>query len=180
MIKPIRFENRVNADFHTILRQRIDAFFINNNLSKNGNAFMAFKVAFFLGGTIAAYLLMLFAPVSLPVNYLCWAMLGFFAAFDGVNICHDAIHGALFKNPRINKALGLVFNMLGANAYVWSISHNIQHHTFTNIEEHDDDLGSVPILRMSPHQRLRKIHKHQFWYAFIFYGLASLSWVFIK
>jgi linoleoyl-CoA desaturase len=58
--------------------------------------------------------------------------------------------------------------------------HNQVHHTYTNIDGHDEDLESVPFLRMSPHKPLKPIHKIQHWLALPTYGLATLSWVFIK
>jgi linoleoyl-CoA desaturase len=141
---------------------------------------MSFKVFFYLGTVVTAYLLLILRDNSLQMQFALWIILGLFSAFIGLNICHDAIHGSLSKHKWINSFLGYAFNFMGANAYMWSIMHNIVHHTYTNIEGHDEDIQSIPLLRMSPHQKLLKVHRHQHWYAFLFYGLASISWVFIK
>lgn len=84
----------------------------------------------------------------------------FFTAFIGLNISHDAVHGSLSANKSVNKVLGFTFNIIGANSYIWNITHNIVHHTYTNIEGHDEDIQSIPLLRMSPHQKLRKVHRY--------------------
>lgn len=180
MAAKIKFAKANNNDFYSTLNKRVDEYFSSNNIAKTANSLMVFKVVFFLSIFVGTYLVLILNSNPLWLQFVLWAALGFFTAFIGVNISHDAIHGSLSKSKRVNKILSYTFNLIGANAYMWGIMHNIVHHTYTNIEGHDGDITSVPILRMSPHQKLRKIHKHQYWYAFLFYGLASLSWVLIK
>ena len=107
-------------------------------------------------------------------------MVGLFTAFVGVNISHDAIHGAISKQKNVNKLLGYTLNLVGANAYLWSIMHNKSHHTYTNIQDFDEDIDASSLLRLSPHQKLKKIHRYQHIYGLFLYMLTSLSWVFIK
>lgn len=141
---------------------------------------MLCKVLFFSTVYIASYLLLLFSNSTVTEQFLLWILLGFFTAFIGLNVSHDAVHGSLSSNKTVNTILGYTFNIIGANSYVWNITHNIVHHTYTNIDGHDEDIQLIPLLRMSPNQKLRKVHRHQYWYAFFFYSLASLMWVFIK
>jgi linoleoyl-CoA desaturase len=176
----IRFSKTEEFDFYSTLDKRVEDYFITNKISKNANWVMAFKTLFYLCSYIGTYLLIILNENSLPVQFVLWSVLGFFTAFVGLNISHDAIHGSLSRFKWINTLLGYTFNIIGANAYLWGIMHNIVHHTYTNIEGHDEDIQSVPLLRMSPHQKLWKVHRYQYWYAFLFYGFASLSWVFIK
>lgn len=141
---------------------------------------MVIKTIIILLVWMGSYFLILSNLVS-PWAMLLLALLhGFSAAMIGFNIGHDAIHGSYTKNPVLNKRLGLCFNLVGANDYVWNISHNIVHHTYTNIPHHDEDIHLIPILRMEPTQEFKPIHRYQHLYAFFLYGLASLSWVFIK
>jgi linoleoyl-CoA desaturase len=75
----------------------------------------------------------------------------------------------------------LFFNLIGANAYVWSITHNIVHHTYTNIPGHDEDIDVAPgLIRLSPEEKVNKLQRYQHIYAFLLYALASLSWAFRK
>ena len=180
MLNKIRFAKTKDSDFYSTLNGRVDDYFKMNNLSKHANWVMVFKTFFYLGIFSAAYLTLILRNNSIPVQFILWIVIGFFTAFIGLNISHDAIHGSLSRNKRVNNFLSYTFNIIGANAYMWGIMHNIVHHTYTNIEGHDEDIQSVPLLRMSPHQKLLKVHRHQYWYAFLFYGLGSLSWVFIK
>ena len=63
---------------------------------------------------------------------------------------------------------------------MWNITHNIVHHTYPNVPDHDGDINQVPILRMNPNQQLWGIHRFQHIYVFFLYALSSVSWVFIK
>ncbi|MEO8412733.1 MAG: acyl-CoA desaturase [Ginsengibacter sp.] len=180
MSSKIRFAKAKDLDFYSTLNNRVEEYFIDNKISKNANWVMTFKVIFYLAVFTTAYLLLILGSYGVAMQFVLWIILGFFTAFIGLNISHDAIHGSLSGNKRVNKILSYTFNIIGANAYLWGIMHNIVHHTYTNIEGHDEDIQSVPLLRMCPHQKLMKIHRYQYWYAFLFYGFGSLSWVFIK
>lgn len=167
--------------FFATVKSRVDAYFKEKNISSHANAEMIFKTIFFAGGMVALYLLIMLG------NYSLWAMfglalaLGAVKAFIGFNICHDAIHGGYSGNKTVNKVLGLLFNVIGANAYVWSITHNIVHHTYTNIPGHDEDIDVAPgMIRLSPEEKLKPIMRYQHLYGFLLYGLASLSWVMRK
>ena len=52
--------------------------------------------------------------------------------------------------------------MLGGNAANWRIQHNVLHHSYTNIDEMDEDIAPGKILRMSPYQEKLPIHKYQY------------------
>lgn len=98
----------------------------------------------------------------------------------GMSVSHDAIHGAYSKNPKINTLIGYTFNLIGANAVVWKIQHNVLHHTYTNIDGADDDINAPFFLRFSPHAPKNWLHQYQHIYVWFFYGLATLSWVTTK
>lgn len=177
----VHFARDKESGFHDTLKKRVNVYFLENNVSKNANGFMVFKIIFFLGLTISMYTVLVFGHVtSFFLANLLWIGLGFFAAFSAVNICHDAIHGALTKNKVWTTIFSYLFNVLGANAYMWHIMHNVVHHTYTNISGHDEDIEILPILRLSPSAKLYGIHKYQHLYAFPLYGLSSLLWVLVK
>jgi linoleoyl-CoA desaturase len=177
----LKFVNNTRSQFFATARQRVDTYFKEKGLSPHANRSMWLKAAFFLGGYVLLYGLILsnqFGP---------WAMLGMaislgmFAAFIGFNVSHDALHGAFSSRSWVNDLLGGSFYLLGANPYVWKITHNVVHHTYTNIPEHDEDLGIAPgLIRVDTDEPLRPWQRFQQWYAFPLYSLASLSWVFSK
>lgn len=168
------------SNFHNEVKKRVDEYFITENISKSANTQMVAKTIFILIGWSSTYFLILSNAVNPLIMFVLALFHGFFAAMIGMNIAHDAIHGSYTKNSKLNKRIGLIFNFVGANDYVWGISHNMVHHTYTNIPQHDEDIHQVPILRMEPTQELWWIHRFQHIYAFFLYSLATMSWVFIK
>lgn len=72
---------------------------------------------------------------------------GIFAAAIGLNIQHDANHGAVSRNGKINRALGLTQDLIGGSAMNWMISHDVIHHVHCNDTERDGDLA-IPLVRL--------------------------------
>ena len=177
---PPKFTTKVQKDFVVELNQRVNRYFQENNLSKFANGAMVFKTLFHLTFWIGSYLLIIFGGFDPSINYVLWAILGFFIAMVTVNIGHDAIHGAYSSNKHVNKLLSHTFNINGASAYMWNKMHNVAHHTYTNVDGYDEDIEPVPVIRISPDKDLWKIHKYQHIYCFFFYGLATISWVLMK
>jgi linoleoyl-CoA desaturase len=177
----LKFAAAPGASFYATLRQRVDAHFTSRQLSRHANGAMWAKTALLLASFLALYGLLLWGPFG-PLPRLALAgLLGACNAFIGFNVCHDALHGAFSANPRVNRALGLLFNLVGANPYVWTLTHNLVHHTYTNIAGHDEDIEVAPgLLRLTPEEPWRPWQRYQHWYAFPLYGLASLAWVFRK
>jgi linoleoyl-CoA desaturase len=109
--------------------------------------------------------------------YVLFSMaLGLVVAGIGFNVSHDAIHGGLSSKKWLNAILSESFTLIGGNAYNWSTTHNVVHHTYTNINGYDGDLRPLGILRFSKHQPLRPIHRFQHLYVWGLYSLLSLEW----
>lgn len=117
------------------------------------------------------------SPLLLFALYI---MSGLGMAGIGMGIMHDAIHGSYSKSKKVNKIMGYTMNLIGANANVWKIQHNVLHHTYTNIDQADDDINAPFFLRFSPHAKRYWAHKFQYLYVWFFYGLSTISWVTTK
>lgn len=180
MTERIRFVDIVNKDFQNTLKKRVDNYFKEKNISPKANWLMKLKSVIYLTVFIGLYFLIILVPFNTIATIGLFAILGLSMALVGINICHDAIHGAYSNKKWVNKLMSLPFNIVGASEYMWSIMHNIVHHTYTNIEGHDEDMELVPILRLSPHQKHMKIMRYQHIYAFFLYCFTTLSWVFLK
>lgn len=176
----LRFNKKGNVEFVTALRERVDNYFKSNNIKKSANGLMVFKTIFHLGMEFGLYALILFGGFSLEINYILWAVMGVFVATVCVNIGHDSIHGAYSNKKWVNQLLSYSFDINGASSYMWHWMHNTAHHTYTNVSEYDGDIELLPIIRLSPNQKLKWIHKYQHIFTFFFYGFATLFWVFFK
>lgn len=176
----ITFTNNQQLEFFSTLRSRVDAYFKENNISKSGNGLMYLKTIIFLSGFFSLFFLILFGNFNGPVTLLLASVLGLVTAFIGFNVSHDAIHGSYSNNATLNKLLGYTFDMVGASSYMWNIMHNVIHHTYTNIPEHDDDIEPVFLIRLNPEKKVLWIHRFQHLYASFFYCLTTLNWVLLK
>jgi linoleoyl-CoA desaturase len=173
----IRFNNS-NRQFYTELKKRVDAYFKDNQLSKNGNMNMYIKTIFMFTAYLIPYFLLLFNVFD---SKLVWLFLAIFMGFSmsGIGLCvmHDSNHGGYSINPKINRFLGYVsLNLVGGYSLNWRIQHNVIHHTYTNIHEHDEDIAPPGVLRFEPHADRKWVHKLQFLYAWFFYGIMTLMW----
>ncbi len=108
---------------------------------------------------------------------LLFVISGIGMAGIGMGIMHDALHGSYSGNRKVNRIMGYTMNLIGANANVWKIKHNVLHHTYTNINEADDDINAPFFLRFSPNDKRYWVHRFQHVYAWFFYGLSTLLWV---
>lgn len=108
---------------------------------------------------------------------LLWLIMAIGMSGIGFSVMHDANHGAYSKNQKVNKYLGYLINLVGGSALNWKIQHNVLHHTYTNVHNHDEDIESGGLMRFSFHQKRYKIHRLQHIYAWFFYGLLTLSWL---
>ena len=177
----LKFNTKARTQFLATVRSRVDQYFKETGYSPNATPGMWAKTIFFLTGFVGLYALIISNQFSVWVMLPLVILFGMFSAFVGFNICHDAIHGAFSSNKAVNKFLSGIFNLLGASPYVWNITHNVVHHTFTNIPGHDEDIEVAPgLIRISEEEPVNRIQRYQHWYAFPLYGLASISWAFRK
>lgn len=161
MSQKLKFSSASGSRFYATVRSRVDQYFIQNKFSQHGNASMWGKTVFFLAGFAEIYLIIFLGVLPIWMLLPLSVMLGMFSAFVGFNVCHDAIHGALSGNKKVNRIFGFIFNLVGANPYLWSITHNVVHHTYTNIPGHDEDIEIAPgLIRIANEDEVNRIQRY--------------------
>ena len=105
------------------------------------------------------------------------AMLGWLYALIGLNIQHDANHGAISRNPLVNRVFGMSQNWIGGSAVDWIHQHVVQHHTETNHVDKDPDIVGNALLRFNPKNTLYDIHGFQHVYLFFLLPLFGFTYV---
>jgi linoleoyl-CoA desaturase len=176
----LKFAN-TQRDFAATLNKRVNDYFKTNNVAKHGNREMVIKTIVMFLLYLTPYFLIVFNIVTagLPLILLVIIM-GLGLAGIGLSVMHDANHGAYSKKAWVNDLIGYSLNFLGANAFNWKMQHNVLHHTYTNVHEEDEDISPRGALRMTPHSNWKKIHKYQFVYAWVLYGLLTIVWLTFK
>ena len=173
-------EDQNSRKFTSALNSRINAYFKESGVSRYGNMEMYIKTVFMLSLFIVPFVLLVtLEPTTWAALLLC-AVMGLGMAGIGLSVMHDAIHGAYSANQTVNKILGYTLNFVGGNALNWKIQHNVKHHTYPNIHDHDEDIAPKLILRLSPYSSIWPVHKFQHFYAWILYGLGTFFWVTFK
>jgi linoleoyl-CoA desaturase len=159
----------------------VNKYFKDRNLRKQGNNALLVKSIFMLSVFFIPLLTLIFVEISAtPMLFLLYTVSGLGMAGIGMTIMHDALHGSFSSNSKFNYLMGLSINLIGANAAVWKIQHNVLHHTYTNVEDIDDDINVPPILRFSPNSKWYWFHKFQYIYVWPFYCLTTIIWTSIK
>jgi linoleoyl-CoA desaturase len=168
-------------DFAATLNRRVNEYFKTEQLSKQGNLEMVIKTCCMFAAYFAPYALIISGVVTgswpLAVALLVMSM---GLAGIGLSVMHDANHGAYSRKPWVNTLMGYSLNLVGANSFNWKMQHNVLHHTFTNVHDEDEDIGSRGVLRFTPHSEWKRMHRYQFVYAWFLYGMMTLAWLFFK
>ena len=178
--KAVKFNRNDRPEFYKALRVKVNRYFKENNISRFANFNMVFKTIFMICLYFVPLVLLLSGVIqSFWTMLLMWALMGFGMSGIGLSIMHDANHGSYSRNKHVNKFLGYLINIIGGYHTNWKIQHNVLHHSFTNVEGFDEDI-EIGIMRFSPGQKRKKIHKFQMIYAPILYGLMTLYWLTVK
>jgi len=165
--------------FYTTLKKAVDQYFTENNIKKTGDWRLYLKAFILLPLSVAMYFFILYGSYSAIAGLLLAVGFGLVLSFIAFNVMHDANHGSFSTKKWVNELMGYTMNVLGSDAFIWKMKHNILHHTYTNVDGLDDDMSKSPILRMSPTQRWVPAHKFQFIYMFLIYSISTILWVFL-
>lgn len=168
----------VKNSLHTDLKHRVQAYFEQNNIKQSGGSKILTKAIVLTTLLAITYLHLMIAQPVWWVALLECAFLGVLVASIGFNIMHDGGHGSFSENKGMNKIASWTASMLGVSQFMWSMKHNMIHHTFTNVDGVDDDIEIGRLMRMAPTQEHHKFHRFQHIYFVFLYSLMYVFWVF--
>ena len=117
--------------------------------------------------------------IHYTVNYKWYytGLLGWLFALIGLNIQHDANHGAISRYYSINRLFGLSQNWIGGSSIDWMHQHIVQHHIFCNDMQKDPDIAGVsPILRLNPSKSWYFVQYFQGFYVFILFAFFGFTY----
>lgn len=174
----VRFSRKDPKKFFKTLNKRVNAYFKDNNISRRGNWKLYFKTFVMFALFLTPYFLVLSLNISEWWMFLLTIVMGIGMAGVGMNVMHDANHGAYSSRKWVNKIMGGSMYILAGNVYNWQVQHNVLHHTYTNIQGYDEDLDAGRIIRFSKHTQWQSFHKFQHLYSIFLYGLMTLNWAF--
>jgi len=160
------------------LRRRVDAYFEQTGRKRRDCPEMYFKTFTILTWFFGAYALLLFVVTSWWLVLPLAVILGVAMAAIGFNIQHDGGHKAYSDRQWVNKIMALTLDLMGGSSYLWDWKHNSIHHTYPNVDGHDDDINIGIFGRLSPQQKHYWFHRLQGIYLWGLYGLLAIKWHF--
>jgi linoleoyl-CoA desaturase len=176
----VRFCPETKSLFYPTLKKRVDAHFRERGISRHGDGRMIVKTIIFLSAYIIPFILLLIFTPALIYALPLWVVMGLAVSGIGMNIMHDANHGAYSNNPTVNNWLGYTLYLVGVGVKNWKFQHNVLHHTYTNVTGLDEDIRDRGVVKLSPHLTPGFPHRLQWVYAFFFYSILTLYWVTLK
>lgn len=177
-MKPIQFNFNTSKEFYSDLKTSVKQYFEHNNISDKGNRHLYWKTIILFVARLTAYAMILFVAKSLRSVIVFYVIFGLIGGLIGFNVMHDGGHGSYSKKKRLNQLMGYSMNLLGSNLSFWQMQHNVLHHTYTNIDQYDDDIDSWPVFRFHPDQQRKWFHKYQHLYFLPVYGLGIIAMMF--
>lgn len=114
------------------------------------------------------------------ILYSCYFTMGLFIVLNYLNIIHDAVHHTIFKSRGMNDAYAYIFDIMGANSYIWETRHIRYHHNYPNVGEWDTDIDQSPIVRILPRSGISRLHRYQHIYMPFIYPLFLFNWLLVR
>ncbi len=169
-----------NSIFFKSLKEKVDRYFVDHKIYSTGNARLHIKGVLQIISAITIYIVLVFftPPIFISLS-MCFA-LGLNLAVIGFNVMHEGGHQSFSRHVWMNKASAYFLNVLGGISYFWKIKHNINHHTYTNIEGIDSDIDVKPFMRLHKDQPRHYYHRFQHIYWVPLYGISYLVWIFYE
>jgi len=133
-----------------------------------------FRAAFY----ITLYFVLLYNIITKGLSWPLAMAFGLSQALIGLNVQHDANHGAASKESWVNDLLGFGADMIGGCKWIWMQQH-WTHHAYTNHQDLDpDSFNAEPLLLFNDypigHPARKFFHKYQ---AAFFLPILSFYWL---
>lgn len=173
----ITFNNKQSPFFRS-LRTKVDQYFSSNQIHTSGNGKLLLKSIYQIISAVVLYVVLVFFTPGLLLSILLCLLLGLNLAVIGFNVMHEGGHQSFSRHKWLNQTSAYFLNVLGANSYFWKIKHNINHHTYTNIDGMDSDIDVKPFMRLHANHPRYWFHQFQHLYWIVLYGISYLAWVF--
>jgi len=158
------FEREIKKEVFKIVRR-----------GKEFGTYGYFARAFFY---IAFFFTLQYYWVTSSTSYALSIVYGVSQAFIGLNVQHDANHGAASKKPWVNHLLGLGADFIGGCKWLWMEQH-WTHHSYTNHHTDDpDSYGAEPMLIWNdyPPGHPKRSYRHHF-QAFYYMPVLAGYWL---
>lgn len=110
---------------------------------------------------------------------LCYSLMGLMVVIIFLNLIHEVCHENLFSKKHYNHLYMLIFDVLGANSFIWQKRHVIFHHNYPNVAGWDSDIEKSKFLKVHPNEKGKWLTKYQH-YIIVLYPFFLLNWFLVR
>lgn len=108
-------------------------------------------------------------------------LMGLVTVLIYLNLLHEAAHNNIFKVARkFNKWILLLFDLIGANSFMWKKRHIQSHHTYPNIDGWDTDIAQSGPILIVPNREPKGMQKYQDKFVFFAYPFYLFNWMLLR
>jgi linoleoyl-CoA desaturase len=175
--KPRFAKSGDEAIFHQ-LRQEVAILVQQLEPERRGSILL--KAVLFPAIYLFTYVIILVAGNQPAIFFTGYFLLGVFLVIIFLNIIHDAVHGTIFTSKRLNHWYVYLFDLMGANSYVWRQRHIRFHHNYPNVSGWDTDIEQSSLARIFPSGNALYIHRYQHLYLPLLYPLYLFNWLLVR
>ena len=100
MLQRVRFQNKEQVPFVKTLRKRVNAYFKENNISRNANVKMVIKTISVFLIYLVPYAVVYTGVITGVSGFILAILMGFGMAGIGMCVMHEANHGAYSSKPK--------------------------------------------------------------------------------
>lgn len=126
------------------------------------------------------YVFALYQADKIALFFLSYSFMGFMVVIIFCELIHELSHNNIFNKSHHNRMALKLFDLLGANSYIWQKRHLKLHHHFPNVNGWDADIEQKGLVAIFSDESNIKITKYQHRYVFILYPLFMLNWLLIR
>ena len=107
MKQKIKFVNKDKTEFYSVLKERVDNYFIENKISQHANFTMVFKTIVMLSLYFVPYILIMTQGYSLLGMWVCSLIMGLGLAGIGMSVM-EISHRSDYFEPILENAMQVV------------------------------------------------------------------------
>ena len=174
--KPHFSKKEADTLYFTNLKNQV--YIVVSSLPEERRRIASMKAALLPALYILFYCLALIST-SYLIFCLLYLLMGLMLVVIFLNLIHEACHDNLFRNKKLNHNYMLLFDLIGANSYMWKKRHNRLHHYFTNVQGWDCDIEKSKFLKVHPEDHKKLLNRYQHLLV-ILYPLFITNWFLIR
>lgn len=127
-----------------------------------------------------SYFVALFNTHNKSLYVSLFIVMGLTMVLIYLNLIHEAAHDNIYKTKRYNHWVLGIFNLVGANSYMWHNRHVLSHHSYPNVDGWDTDVEQSGPILVFPNVQPHGIQKYQHRLFILMYPFYLFNWMFLR